>query len=156
MEIIENRISFLDGFLQGISEIDGRIREFKILAGMIDYDQKNTFLDHFSKMLKPELTVKTSKELKIDLKIFEYELMKNILKNPFNLDIIDHDRKKYIVFRIIDYIEDSIEDFVYGSMSIFDLTIEFNEGRVRINRYFIIPVGNKAIFILFRAPNEIL
>ncbi len=153
MKIIEDRVSFLDGFLQGISEIDGKIREFKILAWFMDFDQDRTVYDNFITLFDGELHVASFEEKKISFKQFEKELIENILINPFDKGFIDLERKKYIAFRIMDYLKDSIQEFNYNDISILDVKISFIEEG--LNRYFLLPVADKALFILFRAPNKI-
>jgi hypothetical protein len=152
MRIIEDRLSFLDGFLQGISEVDGKIREFKILAWMMNFDKNKSSYDNFLEFFDSELTISSFHESKISFRDIELELMANILTNPCDKGFVDLDRKKYISFRIMDYIQDAIEGFTYGAIEALDIKIGFNEGG--LNRYFVFPVGDKAMFILFRHPNH--
>lgn len=68
MRIIEDRLSFLDGFLQGISEVDGKIREFKILAWMMNFDKNKSSYDNFLEFFDSELTISSFHESKISFR----------------------------------------------------------------------------------------
>ncbi|WP_266125876.1 hypothetical protein [Acinetobacter bereziniae] len=146
MELIDTSISFLSGFLNGLAEIDGDIREKNLNIFDVDNDPTLTiegnFFKHYDNYVGLDLSYEKIKYSKIETLIQDY-----LLTKPLGMTIDTADRKKYLAFRIMDYLEWYFsDDVVVRDLDVYFAKLTLLSGV--IVRFFIIPINNKALYFL--------
>lgn len=144
-----NKVEFLNGFLNGLSIIDGSINQFFSrlffleLKGAINISDINHFF-------APHIVYEIKKEIHIDScweKEFEMGIRECILYSPVGL--VDStailNRKRYISFKIMDMIN-FIELHKYGDIS---LHIIEAESESEYSKFFILSTENVHLVFLF-------
>lgn len=148
MEIIETSVQFLSGFLKGLAEIDGDIREKNLNIFTLDIDPllsvEENYFKHFDERIGLSFTYE-----KIEFSSIETRIQDYLLTKPLGMIIDTTDRKKYLAFRIMDYLEWCFSDDV----AINDLDVYFAKLVLPsgvLVRYFIIPFNDKALYFLIQ------
>lgn len=150
MEFIDIEISFLSGFLKGISEIDGDIREknlniFKVVNNPLATLEENYFINN-EDCVGLNFTYE-----KISFSDIENLIQDDLLTKPLGQVIDATERKKYLAYRIMDYLEACFsEDVNFTELEVFKAKLIQNDGV--IVKYFIIPLGDNALNILIQDP----
>ncbi|MGA6135900.1 hypothetical protein ACPER7_06290 [Acinetobacter dispersus] len=144
MELIDDSISFLSGFLNGLAEIDGDIREKHLSIFTVDHDSllsiEDNFFKHYDNYVGRDLTYEKINFSKIETLIQDY-----LLTKPLGMTIDTTDRKKYLAFRIMDYLSWCFSDDV----KVNDLDVYFakmTQPSGVFVRFFIIPFNGKALY----------
>ncbi|MCH7395955.1 hypothetical protein MMP66_17015 [Acinetobacter dispersus] len=144
MELIDDSISFLSGFLNGLAEIDGDIREKHLAIFTVDHDSllsiEDNFFKHYDNYVGRDLTYEKINFSKIETLIQDY-----LLTKPLGMTIDTTDRKKYLAFRIMDYLSWCFSDDV----KVNDLDVYFakmTQPSGVFVRFFIIPFNGKALY----------
>ncbi|PKF33543.1 hypothetical protein [Acinetobacter proteolyticus] len=148
MELIDDSISFLSGFLNGLAEIDGDIREKHLNIFTVDHDSllsiESNFFKHYDNYVGRDFTYEKINFSKIETLIQDY-----LLTKPLGMTIDTTDRKKYLAFRIMDYLSWCFSDDV----DVYDLAVYFAMLTLPsgvLVRYLIIPFNNKALYFLIQ------
>lgn len=148
MDLIENNISFLAGYLEGISKVDGQIRERLLSAFTIPYDSTisidNNFFNFFDDWKELVFSYESIGFFDIEETVRSY-----LLKNPFglNLDVDVSERKQYLAYVMMDHLQYCFpENTAFKSLDVFYSTLTFENGV--INKYILIPFGDQALTIL--------
>lgn len=146
MELIDTSISYLSGFLSGLAEIDGDIREKNLNIFDVDNDPSLTlednFFKHYDNYVGLDFTYEKIKYSNIETLIQDY-----LLTKPLGMTIDAGDRKKYLAFRIMDYLEWCFsDDVVVRELDVYFAKLTLPSGV--FVRFFIIPFNNKALYFL--------
>ena len=146
MELIDTSISYLSGFLSGLAEIDGDIREKNLNIFDVDNDPSLTlednFFKHYDNYVGLDFTYEKIKYSNIETLIQDY-----LLTKPLGMTIDAADRKKYLAFRIMDYLDWCFsEDVVVRELDVYFAKLTLPSGV--FVRFFIIPFNNKALYFL--------
>lgn len=149
MELINDSIIFLSGFLKGLAEIDGDIREKNLYIFDVENDPslsiESNFFKHYDNYIGLDFTYEKINFFKIETVIQDY-----LLTKPLGLiiDTVDTtERKKYLAYRIMDYLMWCFSDDVVVS----DLDVYFAKMKQPSGvfvRFFIIPLNSKALYFL--------
>ncbi|NNP75546.1 hypothetical protein A7P54_03815 [Acinetobacter sp. Ac_3412] len=146
MELIDDSISFLSGFLKGLAEIDGDIREKNLYIFDVENDSslsvEGNFFKHYDNYVGRDFTYEKINFSKIETLIQDY-----LLTKPLGMTIDTTDRKKYLAFRIMDYLSWCFSDDV----DVYDLDVYFakmTQPSGVFVRFFIIPFKGKALYFL--------
>lgn len=108
------KVATLNGYLLGLSEFNGNIREYEFGAFLVEKTSKASVSDQLKLVFLPQahLKIVSSESLGTTLHNLERELTNYILPKYFLANLnssvekpID-DRKNYLVFRLMDYITD--------------------------------------------------
>ncbi|MCU4539547.1 hypothetical protein KTI96_20750 [Acinetobacter bereziniae] len=146
MELIDTSISFLSGFLNGLAEIDGDIREKNLNIFDVDNDPSLTiegnFFKHYDNYVGLDFSYEKIKYSNIETLIQDY-----LLTKPLGMTIDTADRKKYLAFRIMDYLEWCFsDDVVVRGLDVYFAKLTLPSGV--FVRFFIFPFNNKALYFL--------
>lgn len=148
MELIDESISFLSGFLKGLAEIDGDIREKNLNIFVLDNDPSLSVEGNFFQQYENRVGVDFTYE-KINFSKIETLIQDYLLTKPLGMTIDTTDRKKYLAFRIMDYLSWCFSDDV----DVYDLAVYFAMLTLPsgvLVRYLIIPFNNKALYFLIQ------
>lgn len=148
MELIDTSISYLSGFLNGIAEIDGEIREKNLNIFDVGNDpllsMEDNFFNHYDNYLGLDFTYEKINFYNIETVIQDY-----LLTKPLGITIDTTERKKYLAFRIMDYLSWCFSDDVKLS----ELVVYFAKLTLPSGifvRYFIFPFNDKALYFLIQ------
>lgn len=148
MELIDDSISFLSGFLNGLAEIDGDIREKNLNIFGLDNDPSLSVEGNFFRQYENRIGLDFAYE-KINFSKIETLIQDYLLTKPLGMTIDTSDRKKYLAFRIMDYLSWCFSDDV----NVYDLAVYFAMLTLPsgvLVRYLIIPLNNKALYFLIQ------
>lgn len=148
MELIYDSVNFLSGFLKGLAEVDGDIREKNLNIFYLDNDPSLSLEDNFFNQYENRIGLDFIYE-KINFSKIEILIQDYILTKPLGMTIDTTERKKYLAFRIMDYLSWCFSDDV----EVYDLSVYF--ARLTLSsgvfvRYLIIPLKNKALYLLIQ------
>ncbi|MEF9958218.1 MAG: hypothetical protein RR677_10010 [Acinetobacter sp.] len=148
MELIDTSISYLSGFLKGIAEIDGEIREKNLNIFDVGNDpllsMEDNFFNHYDNYVGLDFTYEKINFYDIETVIQDY-----LLTKPLGITIDTTERKKYLAFRIMDYLSWCFSDDVKLS----ELVVYFAKLTLPSGifvRYFIFPFNDKALYFLIQ------
>ncbi|WP_157909346.1 hypothetical protein [Acinetobacter piscicola] len=146
MKLNKREVRHLAGYLEGISETDGQIREFLITADYIKYDEnldlESNFFKHYHFFKEHKFTAKQISLGELESKIFPLFLLLNTRLPTQNLD----DKRSFLTFRILDYIAQCY-DYQFPDHPMYFSKLDFPNGE--INYYLIITGGKYALDIGF-------
>jgi hypothetical protein len=152
MKLNKSEVRHLAGYLEGISEADGQIREFLITADYIRYDDdldvKNNFFKNYPHFKKYKLITEQISLRQLESHIFPNFLLFNTILPTQKLD----DKKSFLTFRILDYIAQCY-GYQFPSNAMYFLKLHLPDSE--INYYIIISGEKNAISILLRGYKNI-
>lgn len=146
MELINDSVIFLSGFLKGLAEIDGDIREKNLYIFDVENDPllsvEGNFFKHYDNYIGLDFIYEKINFFKIETLIQDY-----LLTKPLGITVDTTERKKYLAFRIMDYLSWCFSDY----KKLNDLDVHFAKLTLPSGvfvRYLIIPLNNKALYFL--------
>ena len=152
MKFNKKEVRHLAGYLQGISETDGEIREFLITADYIKYNEnldiETNFFKHYHFFKGQKLITKKISLKELEEKILPKFVLLNTILPPKALS----DKRQFLIFRILDYICYCYE-YQFPQNTMYFSQLQFEDGQ---NNYYLIITGEKyALDILFRGYKNI-
>ena len=136
----------MSGFLKGLAEIDGDIREKSLYIFDVDNDPllsvEEKFFKHYNNYIGLNFTYGKINFFKIEMLIQDY-----LLTKPLGIIVDTTERKKYLAYRILDYLMWCFSEDV----NVDDLDVYFakmSQPSGVIVRFFIIPLNNNALYFV--------
>lgn len=136
----------MSGFLKGLAEIDGDIREKNLYIFDVDNDPllsvEEKFFKHYNNYIGLNFTYGKINFFKIEMLIQDY-----LLTKPLGVIVYTTERKKYLAYRILDYLMWCFSEDV----NVDDLDVYFakmSQPSGVIVRFFIIPLNNNALYFV--------
>ncbi|ENW05283.1 hypothetical protein [Acinetobacter beijerinckii] len=136
----------MSGFLKGLAEIDGDIREKNLYIFDVDNDLllsvEEKFFKHYNNYIGLNFTYGKINFFKIEMLIQDY-----LLTKPLGVIVDTTERKKYLAYRILDYLMWCFSEDV----NVDDLDVYFakmSQPSGVIVRFFIIPLNNNALYFV--------
>lgn len=152
--MLNENIAWLDGYLNALSSVDGKLRSYFASAFILESNNKaasSALVDFF----KPEISLSFSKfEEIVDWHGYlEAALSDVLLKNPLGVRCEDDlvcERRKYLSFRIMDAIGSMIGS--YEKSLLFDAEVKCVNPGSRC-RFFLVSYNEKYIVLQFMDEN---
>ena len=136
----------MSGFLKGLAEIEGDIREKNLYIFDVDNDLllsvEEKFFKHYNNYIGLNFTYGKINFFKIEMLIQDY-----LLTKPLGVIVDTTERKKYLAYRILDYLMWCFSEDV----NVDDLDVYFakmSQPSGVIVRFFIIPLNNNALYFV--------
>ena len=108
---------FLSGYLEALSDIDGKQREFGARVRVFDSDKQDSLQDIKKAFPSLKYDEILDKKRFFDFYSLKYILQRVLLINPFETDKIPKDNldnvRGYVVFHLLDYIDFAFDDASY-------------------------------------------
>ncbi|MEJ2653241.1 MAG: hypothetical protein P8173_16035 [Gammaproteobacteria bacterium] len=146
-------VSWLDGYLNALSALDGNIRDVFASAFLMEHGDKGA-VDAVTHYFLPEADFQCAQsEVIVDwMRYMEEVLVNLILNNPFGGSVAESDlkeRKRYVAFRIIEVIDFLVSDFPHTDLH--DIQGKF-EDSTDVCRFFVISLGEQYLVLQFVRP----
>ncbi len=157
---IELEVAKLDGFLYGTAAFSGKIRDYSAFSYLIKMGEfssvESSLINHFNNQAK--LVISNVKYLKGGLRDVEHEIGDYLIRDTSN---VNHDNltdlRKYLSFRVMDFISDILDDILDKDRNIDVLKMDSNSDSSESQCvFFCVRVRNLVLVLQFNNDIEFM